>query len=75
MGATHFLTRTMPKVATEMALSVLAYNFTHRSHSAKTPSRIAANDRLLLNQLALWASVPGTRKKILVDNPAQLYQL
>jgi len=28
MGATHFLTRTMPKVATEMALAVLAYNFT-----------------------------------------------
>ena len=28
MGATHFLTRTLPKVATEMALSVLAYNLT-----------------------------------------------
>ena len=28
IGATHFLTRTMPKVATEMALAVLAYNFT-----------------------------------------------
>lgn len=28
MGATHFLTRTMPKVATEMALAVLAHNFT-----------------------------------------------
>ena len=28
MGATHFLTRTLPKVATEMALAVLAYNFT-----------------------------------------------
>jgi hypothetical protein len=28
MGATHFLTRTMPKVATEMALAVLAYNLT-----------------------------------------------
>ena len=26
MGATHFLTRTMPKVATEMSLHVLAYN-------------------------------------------------
>src|SRR6516162_6181275 len=26
MGATHFLTKTLPKVATEMALSVLAYN-------------------------------------------------
>jgi hypothetical protein len=26
MGATRFLTKTLPKVATEMALSVLAYN-------------------------------------------------
>ena len=28
MGATHFLCRKLPKVATEMALSVLAYNLT-----------------------------------------------
>jgi hypothetical protein len=28
MGATHFLTRTLPTVAAEMALSVLAYNLT-----------------------------------------------
>ena len=28
MGATHFLTRTLPKVAAEMALHVLAYNLT-----------------------------------------------
>lgn len=28
MGATHFLMRTLPKVASEMALHVLAYNFT-----------------------------------------------
>ena len=28
MGATHFLMRTLPKVAAEMALSVLAYNLT-----------------------------------------------
>jgi hypothetical protein len=26
MGATHFLMRRLPKVATEMALNVLAYN-------------------------------------------------
>lgn len=25
-GATHFLTRTLPKVRTEMSLQVLAYN-------------------------------------------------
>ena len=28
MGATHFLTKTLPKVSTEMSLSVLAYNLT-----------------------------------------------
>jgi hypothetical protein len=28
MGATHFLTKALPKVAAEMALSVLAYNLT-----------------------------------------------
>ena len=28
MGATHFLTKTLPKVAADMALSVLAYNLT-----------------------------------------------
>jgi hypothetical protein len=28
MGATHFLMKTLPKVATEMASHVLAYNFT-----------------------------------------------
>ena len=26
MGATHFLTKRLPRVATEMALNVLAYN-------------------------------------------------
>lgn len=28
MGATHFLIKTLPKVASEMALHVLAYNLT-----------------------------------------------
>jgi transposase len=28
MGATHFLMKRLPKVATEMALHVLAYNMT-----------------------------------------------
>ena len=28
MGATHFLMKTLPKVVTEMALHVLAYNLT-----------------------------------------------
>jgi hypothetical protein len=28
MGATHFLTKALPRVAAEMALHVLAYNLT-----------------------------------------------
>ena len=32
------------------------------------------DDGRLLNQLALWAPDAATRKKILVDNPARLYQ-
>jgi transposase len=28
MGATHFLMKTLPRVASEMALHVLAYNIT-----------------------------------------------
>jgi hypothetical protein len=28
MGATHFLTKTLPKVAAEIPISVLAYNLT-----------------------------------------------
>ncbi|MGZ5875179.1 MAG: amidohydrolase family protein [Bradyrhizobium sp.] len=31
------------------------------------------DDGLLLNQLAVWEPNAGTRKKILVDNPAKLY--
>jgi predicted TIM-barrel fold metal-dependent hydrolase len=32
------------------------------------------DDGLVLNQLPLWAPDPGIRKKILVDNPARLYE-
>jgi hypothetical protein len=42
MGATHFLTRTLPKVAAEMALSVLAYNLTRIMNIVGTKSLMAA---------------------------------
>lgn len=32
------------------------------------------DDGRLLNQLAVWAPDPGVRKKILVENPARLYE-
>jgi transposase len=42
MGATHFLTKTLPKVATEMALSVLAYNLTRMINIIGVKPLIAA---------------------------------
>jgi transposase len=42
MGATHFPTKTLPKVATEMALSVLAYNLTRVMNIVGTRALIAA---------------------------------
>src|SRR5438445_5678454 len=41
-GATHFLTKTLPKVAAEMALSVLAYNLTRVMNIVGTKPLIAA---------------------------------
>ena len=42
MGATHFLMKTLPKVAAEMALSVLAYNLTRVINLLGTKPLIAA---------------------------------
>jgi transposase/macrodomain Ter protein organizer (MatP/YcbG family) len=42
MGATHFLTKRLPKVATEMALHVLAYNLTRVMNMMGTQALMAA---------------------------------
>jgi hypothetical protein len=42
MGATHFLTKTLLKVTTEMALSVLAYNLTRVMNIVGTRALISA---------------------------------
>ena len=42
MGATHFLCVTLPKVATEMALNVLSYNFTRVMNIVGVKPLIAA---------------------------------
>jgi transposase len=44
MGATHFLMKTLPRVATEMALHVLAYNLT-RVINVMGPGRLIATMR------------------------------
>jgi hypothetical protein len=42
MGATHFLMKTLPKVSSEMALSVLAYNLTRVMNVVGTRGVLAA---------------------------------
>jgi transposase len=42
LGATHFLTKTLPNVAAEMALSVLAYNLTRAINIIGTKPLMAA---------------------------------
>jgi Transposase DDE domain len=42
MGATHFLTKTLPKVATEMALCVLTYNLTRVLNIVGVPAVLEA---------------------------------
>lgn len=42
MGATHFLTKTLPRVATEMALHVLACNLTRVMNIVGTKPLVAA---------------------------------
>jgi transposase len=53
MGATHFLTMTLPKVATEMALNVLAYNM-------KRVLNIIGVDKLLEVMRAVMAKARST---------------
>ena len=52
MGATHFLTRTLPKVAAEMALSVLTYNLTRVMNIVGTKPLIRA-------AIVAWRSKAG----------------
>ena len=50
MGATHFLTKNMPRVSTEMALHALAYNLTRVLNilgSRKLMAAIATRPRAL----------------------------
>jgi transposase len=42
MGATHFLMKRLPKVATEMALHVLAYNLTRVMNITGVQALVAA---------------------------------
>ena len=42
MGSTHFLTKTLPRVRTEMSLQVLAYNLKRAIQLLGTASMIKA---------------------------------
>ena len=49
MGATHFLMKTLPRVASEMALHVLAYNLTLHSAAHGRDEGLAKPEKRLLN--------------------------
>ena len=51
MGATHFLMKTLPKVATEMALCVLTYNLTRVLNIVGVPA--------LLESIKGWVRAPA----------------
>jgi transposase len=51
MGATHFLMKTLPKVATEMALCVLTYNLTRVLNIVGVPA--------LLEAIKGWVRAPA----------------
>ena len=57
MGATHFLTMTLPKVATEMALNVLAYNM-------KRVMNIIGVDKLMEAMRAAMASARSNSARL-----------
>ena len=63
MGATHFLCMTLPKVATEMALNVLAYNM-------KRVMNIMGVDKLLEAMRAVMAKARSifARVRLLLDD-------
>jgi hypothetical protein len=60
MGATHFLTKTLPKVAAEMALSILAYNLTQVMNIVGTKPLMAAIMALRPNRSWLLTDFLGT---------------
>ena len=49
MGATHFLMKTLPRVASEMALHVLAYNLTRVMNTRTAGAVLAASMFLMGN--------------------------
>jgi hypothetical protein len=59
MGATYFLSKTLPKVAAEMALSVLAYNLTRVMNIVGTKLLMAAIRSLRPNRSWLLTAFPG----------------
>ena len=59
MGATHFLTKTLPKVAAEMALSVLAYNLTRVMNIVGTKPLMRCDRGLRPSRSWLLTDSPG----------------
>jgi len=61
MGSTHFLTKRLPRVSTEMSLHVLAYNFKRvADHGSRTAD--AGNESIVLcrHQTSLRMGLEGS---------------
>jgi hypothetical protein len=74
MGATHFLMKTLPRVASEMALHVLAYNLTRVMNIMGIGPLMAAQGIANTSRTpALYASWPGvsTRPRPISDIPVK----
>ena len=67
MGATHFLTKTLPKVAAEMALSVLAYNLTE-AHIMEA-FRLSPRD----HKASSWMNTAGVAQSYLGADEAAVH--
>jgi hypothetical protein len=69
MGTTHFLTKTLPKVAAEMALLVLAYNLTRVMNIVGTKPLIAAIAPLRQARFLASHRLPGKRRFYTAKTP------
>ena len=60
MGATHFLMKTLPRVASEMALHVLAYNLTRVMNIVGIHPMMAASGHRAVSQR--WHGAPKSKR-------------
>lgn len=71
MGATHFLTRTLPKVSTEMSLHVLVYNFKRMLSILGQQALMAAMATGIMQSGFRWRRSSNRRRSPFVSRPTR----